>query len=99
MKKNIMVAAFAAILIIASIIIVVAQNRGDQDVISADQINQSIQNFTRLITPQTAESFGLKSADQLKQLTAGKQFRKFMMGLDDLKNYQSTTDVNGIIKE
>jgi hypothetical protein len=98
MKKNIRVAAFATILIIASIIIL-AQNRGDQQAITADQINQSIQNFAKLVTPQTAESFGLKNADQLKQLSAGKQFKKFMIGLDDIKNYQSTTDVNSLVKE
>jgi len=98
MKKNMRVATFAVILITASIIIL-AQNRGDQPVITADQVNKSIQDFAKLITPQTAESFGLKSADQLKQLSAGKQFKKFMIGLDDVKNYQSTTDMNSIIKE
>ena len=98
MKKSARAIVFVTILTVATILII-AQNRNDEEVITAEQINRSIQSFTRLVTPQTAESFGLKSADQLKELKAGKQFKKYMIGLDDVKNFNTGTNINSILKE
>ncbi len=98
MKKSSRAIVFVTILTIATILII-AQNRNDEDVISAEQVSKSIQSFIRLVTPQTAESFGLKSADQLKDLKAGRQFKKYMIGLEDVRNFKPETNVNTIIKE
>lgn len=87
------------ILVIATLLIV-AQDRPDDQggEVPQDQVNQSIQTFTRLANDQNIQTFGLKSMEQLRSLKPGRQFRKYMIGLDDVKKFQAGNDVNAIIK-
>jgi hypothetical protein len=72
---------------------------GQGDSVSASLINKSIQTFANLVDSPQVKHFGLKSKDQLKTLTGGRQFRTLMIGLYDLQSYQQNQDVKKIIKE
>ena len=74
-----------------------AQN-GDT-VIQVTQINKSIQAFAKLLDSQQLQKFGLKSIDELKALKPGKQFKKLMIGLNDIKKFKQGDDVQKIIKD
>ena len=97
MKKNIII-LFLTICFFNPIFIV-AQKKGGNDTIPESQIKKSIQTFANLIDSQDVQEFGLKSVAELKSLKPGKQFRKFMIGLNDIKKYKPGEDVRKIIKE
>ena len=80
-------------------IIIVAQKKQGNETIPESQIKESIQTFTNLIDSQDVQEFGLKSVVELKSLKAGKQFKKYMIGLNDIKKYNPGDDVRKIIKE
>jgi hypothetical protein len=72
---------------------------GQGDTVSASLINKSIQTFANLVDSLQVKNFGLKSKDQLKTLTGGRQFRTLMIGLYDLQSYKQNDNVRKIIKE
>jgi hypothetical protein len=98
MKKNIIITLLSAILVITTVLIVAQDRRDDQGGVPEQQVTSSIQTFTRLVNDQNIQSFGLKSVDQLRSLKPGRQFRKYMIGLDDVKKFKSGDDANAIIK-
>src|SRR5688572_33237811 len=96
MKRQIITISLITVFTIGAILIL-AQNRRDTEV-PAEQVNQAIQTFSRLLTPETVKSFGFNSVDDLKNLRAGKQFRKHIIGLDDIRRFTPQTQLNSIIK-
>lgn len=68
-------------------------------IISNKQIQTSIQTFIRVIGSDDAKQYGLKNAAELNSLIPGKQFRRYMISINDIKNYQQGSDVKSIIKE
>jgi hypothetical protein len=103
MKKNrIITLSVFVVCIIAAVFIFTqnsAQDRTQNETIPRDQINKSIQTLASVVNDQNFQTFGLTSKDQLKSLKAGKQYNKYMIGLNDIKNYKSGEDVETIIKE
>ena len=79
MKRQIITISLVAIFTIATILIV-AQNRRDTDV-PAEEVNRAIQTFSKLLTPETVKSFGFNSVEDFRNLRAGQQFRKHIIGL------------------
>ena len=68
-------------------------------IISKKQIQTFIQTFIRVIGSDDAKQYGLNNAAELNSLNPGKQFRKYMISLNDIKNYQQGINVASIIKE
>ncbi len=97
MKKNMIVLLLVFIGTIASILII-GQRRDGEDTVPATEINESIKTFAALLNKQNIQSFGLKNIDQLKTLRQGKQYKKYMIELDDLKGYKAGDDPEDIIK-
>ena len=58
------------------------------DTISAKKIKESIATFASLVDSLDLPGFGLKNMAELKSLKAGRQFKRCMIGLNDVKNYQ-----------
>jgi len=75
-----------------------AQTRNQVETISRDQVSKAIQALSAMVTDQNFQTFGLTSKDQLRSLKAGKQYNKFMIGLDDIKKYTAGQDVQAIVK-
>ncbi|HYV95447.1 MAG TPA: hypothetical protein VE978_26975 [Chitinophagales bacterium] len=98
MKKNTIALLFLFVCTIAAVFIL-AQNRDDETAIPAAQINEAIQTFANLANEKNIQSFGLENVDQLEALKPGRQFKKYMIGLDDIKKYKTGDDVNAMIKE
>ena len=96
MKRQIITISLVAIFTIATILIV-AQNRRDTDV-PAEEVNRAIQTFSKLLTPETVKSFGFNSVEDFRSLRAGQQFRKHIIGLDDIRRFTPQTQINSIIK-
>src|SRR5439155_2529004 len=67
--------------------------------ISNIQIKSAVQTFIKLIGSDEAKQYGLKDVAELNTLSPGIQFRKYIIGLKDIKNYQQGADVGNIIKE
>lgn len=101
MKKYITILLFIFICGITTVLICCKENdRADTaDTISENQIKEAVQTFANLIDSQEVQEFGLKSLAELKSLKGGKQFRQYMIGLDDIKKYKQGEDVSKIIKE
>ena len=68
-------------------------------IVPDSQVKRSIQTFAGLLDSQHVHQFGLASVAELKTLQAGRQFKKYMIGLYDIQNYKQGDDVIGIIKE
>jgi hypothetical protein len=98
MKKRITIFLLIGIFVVATMIIVAQNRTGDQGDIPQEQVASSLQTFTRLANAQNIQTFGLQSMEQLRALKPGKQFRKFMIGLDDVKQFKTGNDVNPLIK-
>jgi hypothetical protein len=96
MKRQLIITSLVTVFTICTILIL-AQNRRDGDV-PAEQVNQAIQTFSRLLTPETIKSFGFNSVDELRSLRAGKQFRKHIIGLEDIRKFTPQTQLSSIIK-
>ena len=97
MKKKIIIISLISVFTIATILML-AQNRNEGQV-PAEQVNRSIQTFSRLLTPETVKSFGVNSVEEFRNLRPGKQFRKYMIGLDDVRSFRPETQVSSIIKQ
>jgi hypothetical protein len=67
--------------------------------ISDSQIKKSIKTFANLMDTQHLKQFGLTSKDEFKSLKVGKQFKNYMIALNDIKNFKQGDDVNKIILE
>jgi hypothetical protein len=94
MKKSILpVLSTTASLFIAMVIH--AQNN---KVVSDSQVKKSIQTFVNLVDSKNINQFGLTNIAELKSLKAGKQFKKYMIGLDEIENFKQGNDVRQIIK-
>src|SRR5215475_11343189 len=74
-------------------------NHQPDTVISNKQIKESIQTFIKLIASDDPKQYGLKNAAELNSLRPGKQFRKYMISLKDVKQYEQGHNVGSIIKE
>lgn len=98
MKKQTTILSLIAIFVIGSLLIFGQNRDGDQGNIPTDQVNRAIETFMHMANDQNIQTFGLKSMEQLHSLKAGRQFRKFMIGLDDVKKFKSGNDVNAIIR-
>ncbi len=95
MKKNIIPLLLLTTCFFTAIVI---KAQGDT-IIPDSQIKKSIQAFVSLVDSQDLQEFGLKNMAELKSLKAGKQFRKYMISLNDIKKYKQGEDVNKIIKK
>src|SRR6478609_6647123 len=98
MKKNIKILSILVVLCATITMVITAQNTPGENNIPQAQISEAINSFVQLAN-KDAQSFGLKNADELRNLKAGKQFQSYMIQLDDLKKYNTGNDVNAIIKE
>ena len=99
MKNKIITFVFAAAFILVAVVILVAQGGKGNDVIPEKQISESIQTFSGLVNADNAKSFGLRNAEELKSLKAGKQFKKYMIELNDIKKFTAADNVEKIIRE
>lgn len=73
--------------------------KAQRDTISKNLIDKSIQTFVNLLDSQDVQQFGLKSIAELKTLKAGRQFKKYTIGLSAIKKYKQGDDVKKIIDE
>src|SRR5687768_16152059 len=96
MKRQIIITSLITVFTIGTILIL-AQNWRDADV-PAEQVNQAIQTFSRLLTPETMKSFGVNSVEELRSLLAGNQWRKHIIGIEDIRRFTPQTQLSGIIK-
>jgi hypothetical protein len=99
MKKNLTAILITCFILIAITMAIMAQDRTGNQPISSIQINSAINTFAQLVNDKNAADFGLQNAAQLKTLKPGKEFTKYMIQLDDLKNYKTGSDVNKIIRQ
>jgi hypothetical protein len=99
MKNKIITFAFVTTFILVAVVILVAQGGKGNDVIPEKQINESIQAFSGLVNAENAKSFGLRNAEELKSLKAGKQFKKYMIELNDIKKFTAADSVEKITRE
>jgi hypothetical protein len=99
MKNKIITLLLATTFILVAVLVLVAQGGNGNDVISNKQITESIESFTKLINNDNANSFGLKNAEELKALKGGKQYKKYMIELNDIKKFKPADNVDGITKE
>ena len=97
MKKNIMIGLLVFICIIGSVLII-GQRRDGEETVPSSQVNEARRTFSSLLNKRNIESFGLKNIDQFKALKQGKQYNKYMIELNDLKNYIAGNDPDSIIK-
>lgn len=95
MKKNIIIILLLTTCFFTTIVI----KAQPEKIIPESQIKKAIQIFVNLVDSQDLQEFGLQSIAELKSLKAGKQFKKYMIGLDDIKKYKQGEDVGKIIKE
>jgi hypothetical protein len=98
MKKNITILLFILIGVM-TIFFVLAQKKKGIDTIPENLIKESIQTFTKLVDSLDIQEFGLKSVDELKSLIPGKQFKNYLIAVDDIKKYKAGEDVRKIINE
>ncbi|MDB5158599.1 MAG: hypothetical protein JWR50_3306, partial [Mucilaginibacter sp.] len=75
-----------------------AQTSNQVETISRDQVSKAVQALSAMVTDQNFQTFGLTGKDQLRSLKAGRQYNKFMIGLDDIKKYTAGQDVQSIVK-
>ncbi len=97
--KNIIKLILPALCLLVTFIARAQPDKKSDTIISKKQIETSIQTFIKVIGSDDPKQYGLKSAAELNSLHPGKQFRKYMISLNDIKNYQQGSDVANIIKE
>jgi hypothetical protein len=95
MKQQVIRLLFLTVYLFATI---VTEAQKDT-IISDNEIKKSIQTFIKLIGSDDAREYGLKNIAELNSLKAGKQFKKYMIGLTAIKNYQRGNEVGIMIKE
>ena len=95
MEKNIIKLLLLSVCFFATIAI---KAQGDA-IISKNLVDKSIQTFVNLLDSQDVQQFGLKSVAELKTLKAGRQFKKYTIGLSDIQKYKQGDDVKKIVKE
>ena len=104
MKKNIIKLLLSTVYFIMTVTAeaqkdTLIANHQPDTVISNKQIKESIQTFIKLIASDDPKQYGLKNAAELNSLRPGKQFRKYMISLKDVKQYEQGHNVGSIIKE
>ena len=99
MKKKLIILIPVFIICVIASYLIIAQRGTDDRAISSTDVSAAIQTFSKLVTNENAKDFGLQSPDQLKTLKEGPQFKKYMIGLDDIKNYKAGDDVGKMVKE
>lgn len=99
MKTNIKILLLLLLACSVGSVIILAQKQTGEETISAGQVREAIQVFSKLVNDQNAKDFGLQNAAQLQSLRAGKQFKKYMIGLDDVRKFKTGDKVEPLIKE
>ena len=67
--------------------------------VSDSQVTRSLKTFMSLLDSQEVKDFGLKSVAQLATLRPGKQFKKYMISLDKIREFKQGDNVKAIISE
>lgn len=99
MKKNILINLLSFTACFFATTIINAQKTQTDTIISESLIKESINRFVSLVDSEDVQEYGLKSIAELKSLRAGKQYRKYVIGLNDIKKFKAGDDVAKIIKE
>lgn len=99
MKKNTIVLLTILFFCAVATVLTTAQKREPDEVVPANEVNKAIQTFTQLVNASNIKSFGLENIAQLKSVKPGKQYKKYMIGLNDVKKYKAGENVENIIKE
>jgi len=103
MKKTVIKLLFLTVWLLATIVSEAQPDttvsHKDTTLISNSEIKKSIQEFIELIGSDDPSVYGLKDKTELNSLNAGKQFKKYMIGLSAIKNYKPGNAVGMMIKE
>lgn len=98
MKKILITAAIAIVLVTAGILIVEAQKR-DNPVIGDKEVQSALAVYAKLATAENLREMKLKSAADINTLKVAYQFERNMIQLDELRKYQSGMDPASLIKK
>jgi len=102
MKNQILIKLVVVTAFVTALVLIFSQDQAQPsnkvETISRDQVNKAVQTLSAMVTDQNFQTFGLTSVGQLQSLKAGKQYNKFMIGLDDIKKYTAGQDVQAIVK-
>ncbi len=100
MKKNIVILLFVGVCVVTTILILLPKCKtADGDTISRSQVREAIDSFANFVDPAEVPEFGLNSIAEIRSLKGGKQFKRYIIDLNDIQKYKAGEDVGKMIKE
>ena len=98
MKKTYLI-TFCSVLFFSFLLMILLGQGNNSENIPDKQVREAVNTYSKLMTIETLRDMGFKSADQVKSLKSGQQFKKYMIELDAVRKFKSGDNVDLMIKE